>query len=553
LRLLAALILLPVSVAFADANLDRAAEREKAGIALMDKGEWREALREFATAHRLAPSADLTYLMATCEYKLSMFKEARAHYRSYLDKGATPKLRDVARERIEDIERLPGRVIVYSDPPDGVQFRFDGGPEPLTGPGPEFSLPLGTYTVTASRPNYQGVKGSLAVEPGDTKPMFFRLRPLPAQLEIRTNPPGATLYLRGNRAQNPYRQQVDPGTYEVYAEATDHRPVRETVEVGPGEQRSLDVKLPYFQRSGRPELIGFWTTAGAIAGSAAVLARLEQTDSAKPNPASGGLVLGGALVGGIAGAVGATAVSPDYIRDNLALFRIGAMWIGAFEGASVGLLVAPRPSVGAGWIGGALGLGAGAIAGAALDDYAPTYGRVAMLQSAAGTGAIAGALAASALLPQSASDADYARYTPLGVLVGLNLGLGVGLAMTYLPDQRVYGPSWQRVALVDLMTAAGIFAGALATTVDDCLTNRAGQPCGFDPAERQSRARFALVGGAVGLTAGWLLTRNFDKAREARSAAATTALTLPLPAAIPVQANDGTITVLPGMAAQGRF
>jgi hypothetical protein len=552
-RFAALLILLRVSSAHADAAAERAAaSRETAGRVLFGKGQAREALDEFAAAQQLAPTPDRSYLMGMCEFNLGLLKDARSHYQQYVDRGDDKQLLEIARARIESIDRRPGRVVVQSDPPDEIHVRFDGGPQPVAGEGPDFDLPRGRYRVTVSRRNYQSASGVVVVEPGDAKPLFFRLRPLPAQLEIRTNPPGATLYLRGNRAQNPYRQQVDPGTYEVYAEATDHRPVRETVEVGPGERRSFDVKLPYFQRSGRPELIGFWTTAGAIAGSTAVIARLEQADS-KVSPASGGLVLGGALVGGIAGAVGATALSPDYIRDNLALFRIGGMWIGAFEGASVGLLVAPRPSVGAGWIGGALGLGAGAIAGAALDDHAPTYGRVAMLQSAAGTGAIAGALAASALLPQNASDDDYARYTPLGVLVGLNLGLGAGLAMTYLPDQRVYGPSWQRVALVDLMTAAGLFAGALATTVDDCLTRSPGQTCGFDPGERRSRARFALVGGAVGLTAGWLLTRNFDKAREARAAAATAALTLPLPAPIPVQASDGTVTVLPGLAAQGRF
>jgi MFS family permease len=250
------------------------------------------------------------------------------------------------------------------------------------------------------------------------------------------------------------------------------------------------------------------------------------------------------------GALVSTAFLPGYIRDNLALFRIGAMSIGTAEGALIGLLASGRNSIAAGWTGGVLGLGAGAAAGVWLDYKAPNYGRVAVIQSGAVVGALAGALAVPAFKEEGAS---LAYYEPLGILAGMNLGLGAGLALAYLPPQEQYGPSWKRALLVDLAGAAGAFAGVVGATITKCVAERSAggnDTCSFAPSQRN--ARFALVGGAAGLVAGWLLTRNLDKGENLPSERHALRL-LPLPTAIAVENAAGFTTVVPGLAAQGRF
>ncbi|HXU80269.1 MAG TPA: hypothetical protein VN914_02655, partial [Polyangia bacterium] len=126
------------------------------------------------------------------------------------------------------------------------------------------------------------------------------------------------------------------------------------------------------------------------------------------------------------------------------------------------------------------------------------------------------------------------------------------LAMAYLPDQRVRGPSWKRVVLIDLAAAAGAFAGAVATTVNSCLATTPDPTKGCTFAPDQRTARFTLAGGVLGLTAGWFLTRNLDKGRDTAPSDHHELSLVPLPSAIPVQGRDGP-TMIPGLTAQGRF
>src|SRR4029079_18130012 len=128
------------------------------------------------------------------------------------------------------------------------------------------------------------------------------------------------------------------------------------------------------------------------------------------------LVSGGGIAGIIGGALIATPLVPEYIPDNRALFIMGGMWIGAAEGVGVGIIGAQaqatdcaqvdengapmpqrcRPKLGlllrAGFVGSLPGLTIGLTTGALLADRAPTYGRVAVIQSAALGGSLAGAL-----------------------------------------------------------------------------------------------------------------------------------------------------------------
>jgi len=134
------------------------------------------------------------------------------------------------------------------------------------------------------------------------------------------------------------------------------------------------------------------------------------------------------------------------------------------------------------------------------------------------------------------------------MLAGVNVGLAAGLALAYLPDQRNYGPSWQRVMLIDLAALAGGFTGAL---VQMCVSGQSNGFCG-DAAIGPKMARYALGGSVIGLATGWLLTWNYDKHGE-NLTQSQPVRGVPLPGALPVQTTDGRWALVPGLVSQGQF
>ena len=534
---------------------DRAAQARQhyeAGVGLFEAGNKEQALVEFQLAHEFSPKKENLFMIAQCQYHLGLLKEARANYQEFLSQPSSGELADIARLRIDAINRRPG-IVAINTVPDQVQVRIEGEGQVFTGDAPnEFRVPRGNYRITVSKVNFASQDRDIAIDVAETKPLFFKLDPIPARLKIRTVPRNATLYLRGNRTQNPYAQDVEPGNYEIYAEATDYLPRHDMVSLTPGQQLKLDFPLTYLQRSGRPELIGFWIGISALGGGMAVATRLSPNKTGNLT-----LVIAGALAGGIGAGVLSAALVPAYIRDNLALFRIGAGWIGDLEGLSLGLGLTHTLS--GAWVGGVAGLGVGSVAGWWLDDHAPNYGRVAMIQSGAFLGALAGVLAIPAtgfaLKTITKTDTPTAEITTTriprvgwGMLAGMNMGLAAGLALAYLPDQRNYGPSWQRVMLIDLAALAGGFTGAL---VQMCVSGQSNGFCG-DAAIGPKMARYALGGSVIGLATGWLLTWNYDKHND-NLAQGQPAHGVPLPGVLPVQTTDGRWALVPGLVSQGQF
>ena len=553
--------------------LERAHKHYEAGVSLFEAGNKEQALVEFQLANELAPKKENVFMIAQCEYHLGQLVDARASYEAYLAEQKQGELADLSRLRLEAINRRPG-IFAINTVPDNVEVRIESDGATVVGQAPnEFRVPRGHYHITASKENFASETRDLSIDVAETKPLFFKLEPIPAHLTIRTTPPNAALFVRGNRAQNPYVQDVPPGNYEIYAEASYYQSKRETITLAPGENRVVDFPLTYVQRSGRPELIGFWTGIGAVGGGLAVLTQTKPGTNASLSLnlslLSAGVLAGGMSLGFLSST---TPLVPAYLRDNLALFRIGAMWIGDVEGATFAMGLSHDWT--ATWFGGAAGLVGGAVAGWWLDDKSPNYGRVSLIQSSALLGAVAGALMVPALglypSPPNLNDSDptvndardnsyhnqIRQRLAWGMLAGLNVGLTTGLAMAYLPDQSVYGPSWQRVLMVDL---AGVAGAIFAATIEICTRGKNNIHCADqDPKDpnktrlNDRTARYALAGAGLGLITGWLLTMSYDHNNQARPAPPLLSH-IPLPGVVPVQSTSGTAELLPGLISQGQF
>jgi hypothetical protein len=573
------------------------------GLRLFDAREHDQALIEFDTANELKPRPAAVFMMAQCEYLLGRLKEARIHYQAYIQQSPDGEFVELAKDRIQSIDRRPGTFAINTVP-DEVDVRIvsesDPRRAPVTGQAPNnFPVPRGRYRITVSKKNYVQQSRVFDIDLAETKPLFFKLDEIPARLEIETDPPGSTLYVNGNRARNPYHQDVAPGHFEIIGEAVDHDTRTVEFTLSAGERKLLTgadrFRLAYTQRSGRPELVVASAIIGGFFGAGAVAAAIGK-NLGEQNVATALLAVGGGLAGTIAGALVATSFVPHYIPDNRALFIIGAMWIGGAEGAVAGFVIqqtiasrstpapgcAPRmgpcrspvgEQLRAAFIGSIPGLALGLTTGALTSARAPSYGRVALIQSAAFGGAIMGGLAQLGarwhpygsgweyMLPTADQKcaSGYLNPTSLlcqdtsvldlmpGALIGLNVGLAAGLLGAYLPDQSPY-ISWKRILLIDLAAAAGAVAGGVGgcvTDVDGCLTR--------NPVDDQARARAALAaigGAAVGLVGGYFLTRHFDDDRNASLPADKPKVTVST-TVLPLRTADGSTT--PAIGAFGTF
>jgi hypothetical protein len=407
----------------ADDATAQARSHYEMGLKLFDAREHEQALIEFSKANEIKPRPAALFMMAQCEYLMGRLKDASVHYQRYATENPSGEFAELARDRVESIAKRPSTIVVNSVPED-VSVRIAPENEAArvvaSGEAPNnFSIPRGRYRVDVSKPNYLGETRIVDIDVGETKPLFFKLDPIPARLEIETHPRGATLYVNGNRARNPYRQDVPPGRVEIFAEATDYESRTTELTLAPGEQKLLTgdnrLRLTYVQRSGRPELLFASGLMGALLGAGAIAAAIGQ-DFEGQNVASIALITGGGVAGAVAGSVVATPLIPRYIPDNQAFFVLGTTWIGAAEGMGLGFVWRQvttdngepatncptgagscRPVIGdqltAAFVGSLPGLALGLTAGALTAKKAPTYGRVTLIQSAALGGIFAGALA----------------------------------------------------------------------------------------------------------------------------------------------------------------
>jgi tetratricopeptide (TPR) repeat protein len=110
----------------------RAKQHYDAGVDLFESGNKEQALIEFQLANESAPKPENVFMIAQCEYHLGRLVEARAHYQAYLAAQGKGELADLARLRIEAINRRPG-VFAINTVPDAVDIRIEGGGQVATG------------------------------------------------------------------------------------------------------------------------------------------------------------------------------------------------------------------------------------------------------------------------------------------------------------------------------------------------------------------------------------------------------------------------------------
>src|SRR5512143_4015200 len=170
---LASLLAVPAQAQSVDHAAAQAHQHYESGVSLFEAGNKEQALVEFQLANEIAPKPENVFMIAQCEYHLGQLLSARTHYKDFLAERAQGEYADLARLRIEAINRRPG-VFAINTVPDAVDVRIEGEGRVVTGQAPnEFQVPRGSYKVTVSKPNYGSETREVSIEVAETKPLFF--------------------------------------------------------------------------------------------------------------------------------------------------------------------------------------------------------------------------------------------------------------------------------------------------------------------------------------------------------------------------------------------
>ncbi len=205
----------------ADDATAQARSHYEMGLKLFDAREHEQALIEFSKANEIKPRPAALFMMAQCEYLMGRLKDASAHYQRYATENPGGEFAELARDRVESIEKRPSTFVVNTVPEDvtvRISPEAETGTVVASGQAPNnFSIPRGRYRVDVTKPNYQGQTRIVEVDLGETKPLFFKLDPIPARLEIETIAAGR----HAVHQRQPRAEPVPPGRH-----ARAHRDLR---------------------------------------------------------------------------------------------------------------------------------------------------------------------------------------------------------------------------------------------------------------------------------------------------------------------------------------
>ena len=162
----------------------------------------------------------------------------------YLDRKLEVKFNG-RRPIVQNVKLLlnSGVANITSDP-EGAEVVLNGISRGTT-PVVVSEIPNGRMTLELRMDGYEKLMREIAINAGDTPNLFYKLNPLPGNLNLSSVPAGARFYINGEpRGNGPISlKNLAPGTYTVKAEKDDFDPVTREIVVEKGATVNEEFRL----------------------------------------------------------------------------------------------------------------------------------------------------------------------------------------------------------------------------------------------------------------------------------------------------------------------
>jgi hypothetical protein len=246
-----------------DRDIEKAKRLFEAGRRAAAARRWDEAVRYFAEAYRWSESPGQLYALGRAHRALYFdggrdpvqLRLALLRFRQYVERGPEGPNRTRAEQYIAELEPyanvLEGfdedpivtRLMLHS-PVDDAEISVDDEafrPAPIA-----IDVTPGSHRVRVRAPGHHEAQRTIAVPEGVTVPVEVDLEPIAASLRLR-GPRGADVWIDGQRAARlpTVALPLPAGAHQIAIAAAGRTPFVRELQLGRGEQRTLDVDLPH--------------------------------------------------------------------------------------------------------------------------------------------------------------------------------------------------------------------------------------------------------------------------------------------------------------------
>lgn len=287
----------------------RAAFLEAAELAR--KAQWARALAAFERAEAIKPHPITTYNIGTCLRAIGAYTRALVTFRRALREhtagaGELPQeLVDQASAFATELDQLLVRVQLTVAPAD-VRLAVDGRPlkqvgeahyaglrpaadgERLPSGTTLLALDPGAHVFTFTRDGFATAVVNETFAPEEVRRLDIQLDRLPARLHIDATVPEALVTFDGrDLGPTPLDVARPAGSYPLLVEKEGYAPFFSTVDVGPGQQLTVEAPLQPATTSVF-ETWWFWTAAAAALAGGVTITYFATRPEPEPPPYEGG-------------------------------------------------------------------------------------------------------------------------------------------------------------------------------------------------------------------------------------------------------------------------
>jgi hypothetical protein len=219
-----------------DAAREVASSHFRMGVARMQSGDLRGALREFEEAQRIAPAPATLWNVCVVRVQLLRHAQARVCFATYLEaEGTPPERREEATRQLRAMERELAELRVRPVP-ESAALRLDG--EPFDG---HAWVQPGRHVIEGEARDHELARRAVTLRPGTLHEIDFVL---PSEgsgrLAITSPISSAEAAIDGGDYQPlPLEIPIEPGEHEVLVRGPGLPPVRSSVAVRPAQRAEI--------------------------------------------------------------------------------------------------------------------------------------------------------------------------------------------------------------------------------------------------------------------------------------------------------------------------